>query len=214
MKEMLKGSEIARYFVKSGIALALIACLFLPPRTVKAQDIAEYALLAAFISLVLLATAAEIRTAEDPQLWDPKHSVQVQREKMYLRTFEGVREDGEAVRMELEGAIASNTRLNHGHLHGELEALKGSVSGANLDRPAGNMVGPTGQGVEYLLDGEVRAAWGNNLTAIRANIDESIRVLSEVDSRGFCGDGICQSTESCETCPDDCGRDACGVPTD
>ena len=76
----------------------------------------------------------------------------------------------------------------------------------------GNTAGPTGQGVENLLNDDVtRAEWNQSLSAIRANLSEAIRILADAESRGFCGDGICQSTEGCRTCSADCGGDVCTV---
>ena len=187
----------------------VLATTIAPVRKAQSQTTTEYTLIIGAMSLMSISTIAQIQIASEASLWNSKRSAQVLREKLYLRTYSDLDADTQEVIARLEAANASNTRINE--LRGELEALRGSIENDVMVRP-GNTVGSTGQGVENLLnDDHVRLEYNSNLDSIRFNLAQALRILTEAESRGFCGDGICQSTESCLTCTVDCGIDQCTI---
>jgi hypothetical protein len=183
--------------------------LVLPTRSVQAQTSTEYTLITGVAALMIIGINEQVRLTSDPSLWSPKRSVQVLREKLYQRAYNDLANDTQEMKDDVDAAIASNTRIPE--LRGQLQAIQGSISGEVHTRP-GNTVGPTGQGVENLLNDEAtRAQWNQNLSGLRTNVAEALRILTNAESRGFCGDRICQSTEDCLSCPADCGIDACVI---
>jgi len=187
-----------------GIALCLMGCLTLGLATpAKAQDLSEYAALASVVQGVIIFDLQQIELAEASGRWLPEKRIQVQREKLYLRTYRTVLEDAQELHTELIAAASSGT-ANNGHIRGGLEALKGMVSGIDLDRPAAGKTGTTGDQTDPWFVGEDdERSYADNLVNIRSLLVEAIRMLDEIS--GTCGDGLCQSEENCRSCPADCG---------